>query len=454
MVFLAGATSILGCGPVLAEESDTEPDGEDSSTAAESTGGTTGEESTTSAGTTPQPTSLPPGTASSGDSSVPPEVTTDDTSMPPDFGLPIADCWRSDQLFEAPADVRVFPEDQDGNGIDELWVVDTGGGPGSSSSAFAIGADGSILADIEISGFLFGLADIDGDGLLDLTSINFGGGGPPSFVYTRAVGPLEFDIQPIALGVDLTAASSFFFDMTSDGPADVLIGQGGGEVTLRRGDGMGDFLETSTLSLGEADGSSAFPIENTAQWFGGIERPPFGGPPDENDCEPQGYSILTAPEGQLQLLASAGLASANDYGNLVRAQTSGGGVDLFVQSCLAGSATTDIRQLSWAGPGTSTIDEFPVVSGNAWGTMFDFTGDGLVDLAYGDTPDGNIMLAPNAGDGTFGDPFDTLFSTGSVAGNDVRGADLDGDGVEELIRGLDQGGSTRLYERVYVGPCE
>lgn len=96
---------LVGCGPIVSVDGDSEGD-----TGGSDGGATTGGGSTSSG--VPQPTSV--GTVGS-----------DDGVPDPTIGLDVAtpgECWQVQHLIEAPDYVRVRSSDQNGDGREEVWL--------------------------------------------------------------------------------------------------------------------------------------------------------------------------------------------------------------------------------------------------------------------------------------------------------------------------------------------
>lgn len=139
-------------------------------------------------------------------------------------------------------------QDTDGNGRDELWMVEALEDPvtGQQSSrllAYELDASGqfALIVDLERPGAARTMVDIDGDGLRDVLMSQRD---PPEDWWLAGLsGPsVDETVNPLAPLSDLGA----FVDADGDGRVD-LFERNGDTFTLRMGDGAGGFTTTDTL---------------------------------------------------------------------------------------------------------------------------------------------------------------------------------------------------------------
>lgn len=436
----ASVSVLVACGPAVAVDTDA---GDGSS---EGSGGS-GPDGTTTTGTTVL------GTDSV--SSAPP--TTGPGSLDvfvQDLPAPTQECWRLDVLFEAPLASAVFIADQDDDGVDEIWLQAINGrNPDESSPIFGLDRTGEVVAEQPFSGVLRGLGDINGDGFLDLNVLGLGGG-PPVSGYLQASGPLSFDaaLVPLQIPFDFFRTDGFF-DRTQDGVADALRLVEPGSLEFLLGDGMAGFEVTESIPFADAPGIRVFPVAGTPdQVVVHTAAVIGGGQPD--DCQSQDYSVIEiGPGGTLSLLGQS--ATDLSLGQFYRAGVpeAGSAADVFVGTCSPGATTYDVRRLTASAESDSLV-ETPLVTGKAWAGVFDYDGDGVLDVAYSDEAGGEISVQGQGLDGEVV-TIATGIDGGPVPQNRVQAGDLDGDGREELLlAGGEVGSGAYTYELLYLAPCE
>ena len=430
---------LLGCGPLIPVEGET--DGDDADGSADDT--STGRDPGTSTSTTA------PG------STIGSEVS-DDGNPDPTIGIDIGpggECWQVQPLFEAPDHVQVISTDQDNDGREEVWLLydaDGGGGPGQTT-VYAIDSTGAQLVEQLVEGFVLAIGDIEGDGLKDLVTLGFGMGNPV-FGWWPATGSASFSPEPLTF--DLEFEGSFvngFFDATNDGPADAFRMTDGDVLELLVGDGNGSLSIASSLALVPTEGFTvAAPIEGMAGLAIIYPVPGFG---DDEDCVSTKYQLMQTEGGEMFPTA---LSNDPTLGALQATRTDGtGSTVLYVDSCNPAVDTHDLRVLLIE-LGTGLFTELPGVLGKSWATVGDFDGDDFPDLVFADVDGTAMSFAPGVEANAFAEPVLTEVPLADTRNNNVRALDMDGDGRDELLRAvvIADGENAQLsYERIFLGPC-
>lgn len=439
--FLASATVAIACSPAVAVDTDggtgssegTGDTGLDGTTTAQTT--VLGTESASSSPTTGEPGSL-------------------DVPIIVDVPAPPEECWHLDVLFEAPLGSAVSIVDQDGDGVDEIWLQAINGrNPDESSPIFGLDRAGVVIAEQPVSGVLRGLGDINGDGYLDLNVIGLGGG-PPVTGYLQASGPLTF--EPSLVGFELPFdffGTDGFFDRTQDGIADALRLVEPDSLEFLLGDGTAAFEVTASIPFADAPGIRVFPVAGTQDQVVVHTAAVIGGG-QPKDCQSQDYSVMEiGPRGTISLVGQSATDLALGQFYRARVPQAGSAAEVFVGTCSPGATTFDVRSLTAAADSESLV-ETPLVTGKAWAGVFDFDGDGILDVAYSDEAGGEISVLDRGLDAE-AVTLATGIDGGPVPQNRVQAGDLDGDGREELLlAGEDVGSGANEYELLYLGPCE
>ncbi|MCH9686954.1 MAG: VCBS repeat-containing protein [Deltaproteobacteria bacterium] len=369
---------------------------------------------------------------------------------------PAEECWQTQPMFEAPSNAGVLVADQDFDGREELWVVfdsDGGQGPGETT-VFIIDDSGAPIGDLVLQGFVLTLGDIEGDGLRDVVHLAFGGGGPPDFVYASATGLAMFDLPPNPFDLQFSPNNTGFFDITEDGPADMLTVVDGDQLILFAGDGMGSFFENGSVQVDGLGFISAQPVADAPNQALLSSAPNFGG--GNQGCLEREYRLIEVIEGQPFVVAEPAPAGEVAHGLAVdvRAFDRGASTVAYVRSCQPGSQTHDVRVLSRTN-GEQFV-EFPGVTAAPWATVGDFDGDGLVDIGSQAADEPSVTIAWGTDPVTFAPPESISVAVDAISGRNVQAADLDGDGRDELLVGtvIRPGEPAQLrYDRIFLGPC-
>ncbi len=434
--YLAALLVFAGCGPTILPVDETD-------TAASSSGPNgTQDGATDITGRPPPPATDDGGTTDAQDAG-----SSDD-------GPPPLDCWQVQPMFEAPSNAGMLIRDQNLDGRQEIWLLfDADGGPGpGETTIFAIDDSGTPLAELVVNGFLQGLGDIEGDGLLDLVTISFVPGQGPFFAAARATGLAQFELPPAMLDLELSQNRTGFFDINGDGPADVVSLRMEGALEFSVGNGIGGFeLVNEVLLDSDPQFVQLQPIDNSSVQGILLGYTSFDG---ELNCNPISYTLLDGSMGQLDALASS--PAGDQFGFLRRAEIiDDGSTVIYTDTCDNQTESHGLRPLRW-NESEGQFQELPGVSAMQWATVGDFNGDGFTDRIYAEPGAPTISLALGAA----GLQLEAAQSIGiaveDTRDNRVQAADLDGDGRDELVRGVVVGEgepAQLLYERVFFGPC-
>ncbi|APR88415.1 Putative aggregation factor core protein MAFp3, isoform C [Minicystis rosea] len=265
------------------------------------------------------------------------------------------------------------------------------------------------------------LADVDGDGKLDLianiahdsvvvTSLNKGDGTLGAIAYHRAAGPL------------LAAA-----DLDGDGRADVLAASGTG-VAVSAGNGDGTLHAPRAFEVSDESGGILGRIA-----IGDFNRDGFADVAvTYNDTTIAHIDVLLGDaRGGLQRGSSIGLGDSSERWELDAVDVDGDGIlDLVYASellVLLGKGDGTFRQAYRDGRTNASAMTFG-----------DFDGDGKLDAALCLWRQNGITILPGKGDGTFAKDRPIQIATDGPAAA-IAAADLDGDGHTDLV--VSTGGS-------------
>ncbi|MCH9682496.1 MAG: VCBS repeat-containing protein [Deltaproteobacteria bacterium] len=422
----------LGCAPRVIQVDD------------DSGGGSSGEPTTTGGGMPPSP---PQTTLTAGDGTAS-DGPADSGDLPPE---PL--CWQSVPMFEAPSNVRPLVLDQDSDGREELWLIfDSDGGAGpepGETTVFAIEQSGTTTAEIVFDGFVLRLGDITGDGLADIVTFTFAGG--PQFGFLPATGPASFSPRMVPLEVELSPFVTGFFDLTEDGFADLLIGESNTELALYVGDGQGGMGLSGSVELPELDFANVSPVADAPTLA--VLTTVVGNP--GADCVRTRNRLLEVERGLPSLRYDA-LPAEVPYGPLIDARAFDEETGaIYLESCNLRSVAHELRVLRWS-PRAPVLEEISRINGGRMAAVGDFDGDGLTDLLSSPFPDRQLAFAPGLDRWTFAEPTPIEVGSGEVFRGSVRAVDFDGDGRDELVRGIVQepgDPAELLFERVFLGPC-
>jgi hypothetical protein len=274
-------------------------------------------------------------------------------------------------------------------------------------------------------------ADLDGDGWIDLATVNEVSGDLRVFM-NRADGTgLYHPILQPPFPVGLEASPNEPADFDNDGLIDVVVSAtDGGGVWIARGAGDGTFSGSQTVLTGsEPHGVAVLDVDGD-------------GDPD----------IVDAVEGddQLALMLNdgSGTFGAPTYFDsgcsgewaLAAADMNGDYIYDLVTGCV-----NDSKAAVLLGNGNGTFTALPAqnAGGPPWQVALgDVDGDGDIDAAFGNSTAANGALLRNDGNGVFAAPA-TVPVPGHTPASDL--ADLDGDGDLDWILSSYGAGLWRIY---------
>jgi Ca2+-binding RTX toxin-like protein len=331
------------------------------------------------------------------------------------------------------------------------------------------------------------IADLNGDGALDLVAGNYGndtfsvllGNGDGTFqpqtTFTAGAGAYDYGIQSMATA-----------DVNGDGKVDVIVGNNlNYNVTVMLGNGGGTFQPQKVFATGNNPNSVAVADLNgdgkldivTANTSDGTVSLLLGN--GDGTFQPQ-KSFAAGP-----VTTSAALGDVNGDGKVdVVATNYTGGVSVLLghgdgtfeapQSYqlpqytryvalgdLNGDGNTDI--VTSGGDGTNVLS---ILLGNGDGTfqspqtisdprnpysltLADMNGDNAIDMVVADRDASEVSIYLGNGDGTFQPQQSFTVGSGPVP---VRTADLNGDGVPDLVAGNYEGLSVSIWLSDAIAP--
>ena len=298
----------------------------------------------------------------------------------------------------------------------------------------------AITTNVQNSGLATGIAesaavgDFNGDHLLDV-ALNTSGPAGPAVEVLLGKGDGSFQPNHQILSVGQTPLSVAVGDFDHNGALDLVTANSQGTLSVLLGNGDGSFRPRVDLAVGAApravavgdfngdgrlDVATAQQLSNTVSVLLGHGDGTFARP------------LVFAASGQDFTFTPSSIAVGDVNGD--------GRSDLVIN--LIGGEDSVVSQLGvLLGNGNGTFQapilQSPGTGGDGDVALGDFNNDGRLDAAVGGQaalPDGLTVFTGN-GDGTFGVPFQSpqRFSTG---GNDpfgVAAADLNGDGLVDLV---------------------
>jgi hypothetical protein len=280
-----------------------------------------------------------------------------------------------------------------------------------------------------ISPYAIALADVTGDGKLDIVTANnqsddvsvLAGDGSGGFAAATRFGAGSF---PVALAVA---------DVTGDGNADIVTANAGSlDVSILAGDGAGNFAapeplsigpdaEPRALTVGDLDGDGDLDIVTANQTLDGS---PF--PPPEL---PGSVSILLG-DGAGSFASAVQRSTGDGEGRAdavaIVDVTGDGHADLVASRPNANSAAVLVAD---GVGGFADAVLFPVGIGPSPMTVADVTGDGQPDIVTGNQVGSNLSVLPSDGAGGIG--FAGNFAAGSYT-HSVVAVDFNDDGHADV----------------------
>ncbi len=353
-------------------------------------------------------------------------------------------CATIEPLFAVPEETRLFVVDQEGDGIEELWLsFYDGNDPRSVSELFRVSPDGFPNPAGVFPGFLSGLHDIDGDGVRDGVGLTFAGG-PPDISFVPGA-PELIEGMPLPTSLGVVDGFEAFGDATGDGTADFIRYQDG-LLQLLLGDGNGnfEFVEDSETDL--QTGVSWMPIEGSA--LSVVAESVYFEPLET--CEQRRFSLVQTGAGPFVNLATSVPGLEFAFSAPILALDLDNGPMVFGRACDGVSGHVTIQYHRFPPEGEPEVDEFEP---STLATMGDLDGDGSADVVLGRITNDGVVVHFGSGTGSFssGQGYDVEF--GETVPARVYTVDLDLDGRDEIILGTREGGSEIVYDRIDLDPC-
>ncbi|MCI5066657.1 VCBS repeat-containing protein [bacterium] len=342
--------------------------------------------------------------------------------------------------------------DVDGDGVQDLISVGTNGtntelaiSLGNSDGTFDSALTSTLTAGGEATDV--DLADLDGDGNLDLVFSALGsGGGDGVLGVSLGNGDGTFGAATTFTGSD-DINSIRLSDVTGDGDLDLIAAgeeAGAGEVRIFEGNGDGTFVTGSPTTL------SSESVTTSA-----VEVFDIDGDGD-NDLITAGEGA--GQDGYIGVRLNDGTGTFSTYTGFATGSTTLSGSEELAVADLNGDGETDIvltgtgdTLLSGAatiftGDGTGSFsvgDTYVQESKSTTSvTLDDLNRDGILDLITGGENDagyGEVSVRFGRGDGTFTDR--DIYQSGADEITGVFTNDIDGDGDTELISTQNQASS-------------
>ena len=371
---------------------------------------------------------MAPMDTSGGSDEVEPDSSGDTTEGPGEPTL----CWQADDLTTVsgePTGAAVF--DADGDGAQELWVwiasTDL-----SSTELISVTPDTEEAYDV--TGLFVTLADFDGDGEHDVLAQD----SPGMFSIYLGTGD-GFAADAIVVqypGGELVGA----FELDGDGNADLLLRSSQVALESALGDGTGVFTADASLGVPAQERMDATPAPGADGWFALRSQPS----PGMDQCNENRIDTVQYSGGDMMISNNGPMGSWDVP--LALADVSGEGVpDVFVPECDGIADITTLRLLTDDG---ESITDSSVVDNVQWAVPADVDGDGTLDVVWGDEADMLVRLDVTTSEGT----ESTGIAASTVEHNAVLAGELDGQGGQEILRAVPNGGET-LYERIYTVDC-
>ncbi len=220
---------------------------------------------------------------------------------------PVEVCLRgTPQPMLDPEDTLLRILDTDRNGRDQLWMSQLRWDPlreiqSSVLRAFELDERGVFvpLAELELPGNIQALADIDGDGLLDVMLAQW-----DDLTRWWQVGVMGFDIDATARpldGVDPVGLGSWI-EVTEDDAMDYVERSNEFGFRILVGDGAGGFEPAGTSALEKLSPHSVFPVPALGQLVLIFQAPVLGFVNDISVVQ----TVAVDANGDLEILAQSG----------------------------------------------------------------------------------------------------------------------------------------------------
>ena len=330
-------------------------------------------------------------------------------------------------VVSAPA--YVVAADVNGDGKPDLISANIGGGTDGTGTLTVMTNDGSggfsvMEAALDVGSFpLFvAVADVNGDGKLDLISADYGGGGGNTLtIWTNNGNGFNYDCTLTVGAVPYAVAAA---DVNGDGKVDLIsVNAYDGTLTVLTNNGHGGFGLNATLYVG------TWPDSVTAADVNGDGKPDL--------------ICANSNDGTLTVLTNNGTGVFGFNATL----TVGSSPACVIAADLRGSGKPDLISANGSA-GTLTV-----LTNNGHGLFgfkatlnvglstnsspenvfaVDVNGDGKLDLVSANYGDNTLTVLTNDGSGGFALAVTLNVGDGSTP-YAVTGADLNGDGKPDLI---------------------
>ena len=324
----------------------------------------------------------------------------------------------------------VFPEYRDNAGYAPESTVYYGSASGFSTTdsldLVTTGASG-VVAD-----------DIDGDGYVDLffTSYYDGNYVTDSRIYWgSAAGHSTSDVTDLP---SRAATGACIADLDSDGYKDIVVAQ------YYSGS---SYVQSSVIYWGSSAGWSAtdatdlYTIAARSCAIGDVDA---DGYPDllfsgYTYSSNTGYAYLYYGSSAGYSTADLDYFSGGRFGNAYLEDVDGDGYDdVLLPNYYDGNHTTYSQLWYGSGSGLSTSNLDYLLTYGAWSAAVgDYDGDGRNDIAFASYYSGSDYSSTGTWvyyQGTTGFTSSNLVALNSIGGRHIRAADLDGDGVDDLVQ--------------------
>jgi len=357
---------------------------------------------------------------------------------------PAALCWSAAPMFVVPEESRLFVRDQDGDGLEELWLsFFEGDGPGASSDLFWFDTGGEPNVGGFFPGFMTGLHNLNGDDALDAVGFAFGGGGPPSVGYIQG-SPQFIDGPVTSTTYGFEDGSEGFIDVTNDGLDDFLRNLGD-QIEFLEGNGAGEFFPIATVPTGLVGELAPQPVRGNKELFA-ISQSSFF---DElSTCSFHPFELHSYNGDTFGNALPSGESMGFTPTELIGAEHYGAFTNVYARACAGDEVTVQVQRFE--GSQVTQVEDFDPSS---FATLGDFDGNGFDDIGLGSPTRDTIRIYNGSAAGTFTEGVFDEVLFGQPVPNRVFVVDMDADGRDEIILGTRDGGSEIAYQRLDLQPC-